>query len=78
MAGLDATSMPTVPPGAGRIRTARRHVTETRLADVAGVREFWFRTTTLRVIQLSRMGLSHLTGSGHSLAVARRDTDRMG
>ena len=51
---------------------------ETRLADVAGVGGFWFRTTTLRVIQLSRMELSHLTGSGHSLAAARRDTDRMG
>ncbi len=29
------------------------------------------------VIQLSRMGLSHLTGSGHSLAaLQRRDADR--
>ena len=47
---------------------------ETRLSDLAGVREFWFRTTTLRVIQLSRMGLPHLTGSGHSLAALHAAT----
>ena len=34
MAGLPATSMPTVPPGAGRIRTARRQVT--KLAVTSG------------------------------------------